>query len=131
MERIRLGTRASALARWQTDHVLSLWRRHEPDLDVEIVDMSTIGDDMQDAPLEQMGGTGFLTSTIERALLAERIDLAGHSFKDLPVAVTGGLTVAAIPARGPVEDALCAPPGVATSHTALPSASNSRTTPSA
>lgn len=112
MGRVRLGTRPSALARWQTDHVIALWRRHEHDLDIEIVDISSLGDDRQDVPLERMEGTGFFTSTIERALLGGRIDLAVHSFKDLPVAVTEGLTVAAIPARGPVEDALCAAPGV-------------------
>lgn len=111
MRRVRLGTRASALARWQTDHVIGLWRRHEPDLDVEIVDIATLGDDQQDAPLDRMEGTGFFTSTLERALLHGQIDLAVHSFKDLPVALTGGLAVAAVPARGPVEDALCARDG--------------------
>jgi hydroxymethylbilane synthase len=108
MDRVRIGTRASALARWQTDHVIALWRAHEPRLDVEIVDVSTLGDEMQDAPLHAMEGTGFFTSTLERLLLSGRIDLAIHSYKDLPVALTAGLTVAAVPARGPVEDVLCA-----------------------
>ncbi|MBI1796208.1 MAG: hydroxymethylbilane synthase [Candidatus Eisenbacteria bacterium] len=105
---IRVGTRASALARWQTDHVIALWRAVEPQLAVAVLDLTTAGDDMADAPLEAMEGTGFFTSTLERALLERRIDVAVHSFKDLQVDVTPGLDVAAVPPRGAVEDALCA-----------------------
>jgi hydroxymethylbilane synthase len=112
MATIRIGTRASALARWQTDHVIALWRQREPGLQVAIVDLTTAGDDMPEAPLEVMEGTGFFTSTLERALLEGRIDVAVHSCKDLPVASTPGLAVVAIPARGPVEDALCARDGL-------------------
>jgi hydroxymethylbilane synthase len=112
MAAIRIGTRASALARWQTDHVIALWGEREPSLDATIVDLSTAGDDMPDAPLEVMEGTGFFTSTLERALLEGRIDVAVHSYKDLPVAATPGLAVAAIPLRGPVEDAMCARDGL-------------------
>jgi hydroxymethylbilane synthase len=108
---IRIGTRASALARWQTDHVIELWRSVEPTLATTIIDLTTTGDDLADAPLEVMEGTGFFTSTLERALLERRIDIAVHSFKDLPVEVTPGLVVAAVPLRGPVEDALCARDG--------------------
>lgn len=112
MAAIRIGTRASALARWQTDYVIALWGEREPSLDATIVDLSTAGDDMPDAPLEVMEGTGFFTSTLERALLEGRIDVAVHSYKDLPVAATPGLAVAAIPLRGPVEDAMCARDGL-------------------
>lgn len=112
MATIRIGTRASALARWQTDHVVALWRRHQPDLAVAIVDLTTPGDDRPDARLEVMEGTGFFTSTLERALLDGRIDVAVHSYKDLPVATTAGLLVAAVPERGPTEDALCARDGL-------------------
>jgi hydroxymethylbilane synthase len=108
MSAVRIGTRASALARWQTEHVVALWREREPMLAVEIVDLSTAGDELADAPLERMEGTGFFTSTLERALLEQRIDVAVHSFKDLPVASTAGVVVAAVPARGAVEDVLCA-----------------------
>jgi hydroxymethylbilane synthase len=112
MSVVRIGTRASALARWQTDHVVALWREREPTLVVEIVDLSTAGDILADAPLERMEGTGFFTSTLERALLERRIDVAVHSFKDLPVAPTPGVVVAAVPARGAVEDVLCARAGM-------------------
>jgi hydroxymethylbilane synthase len=105
---IRIGTRASALARWQTEHVLGLMRAHDPALRAEVVPFTTVGDDLVDAPLERMDGTGFFSSTLERALLAGDIDVAVHSFKDLPVAVTPGVVVACVPRRGPVEDVLCA-----------------------
>lgn len=108
MATIRIGTRASALARWQTDEIVRLWRARDPRLAVEIVDLTTAGDDLPDAPLERMEGTGFFTSTLERALLSGAIDVAVHSLKDLPVEATPGLAIAAIPARGPVEDVLCA-----------------------
>jgi hydroxymethylbilane synthase len=108
MDTIKIGTRASALARWQTDEIVRMWRAREPKLAVEIVDLTTAGDDLPDAPLERMEGTGFFTSTLERALLSGLIDVAVHSLKDLPVEATPGLALAAIPARGPVEDVLCA-----------------------
>ena len=109
---VRIGTRASALAQWQTEHVLGLWRAHEPALVVEIVPFTTVGDDLADAPLERMDGTGFFTSTIDRALLAGEIDVAVHSLKDLPVAMTPGLVIACVPRRGAVEDVLCARDGL-------------------
>ena len=112
MATVRVGTRASALARWQTEHVLELWRAHEPALAVELVPLSTLGDDMAEAPLERMDGTGFFSSSLERALLSGEIDVAVHSWKDLPVAATPGLTIAGVPVRGPVEDVLCARGGL-------------------
>jgi len=121
MDAIRIGTRASALARWQTDEIVRMWRAREPGLAVAIVDLTTAGDDLPDAPLERMEGTGFFTSTLERALLSGLIDVAVHSLKDLPVAATPGVVLAAIPARGPVEDVLCARGG-ATLATLAPGA---------
>ena len=109
---IRIGTRASALALWQTAEISRLWRALRPDVEIEVVNLSTAGDDLADAPLERMEGTGFFTSTLERALREGRIDAAVHSCKDLPVESTPGLVIAAMPARGPVEDALCGRVGV-------------------
>jgi hydroxymethylbilane synthase len=103
----RAGTRGSDLARRQTEIVLSLLRHAAPELKFETIDLSTTGDDMAEAPLERMEGTGFFTSTLEQTLLAGEIDLAVHSFKDLPVAAAEGLTVAAVPERARPEDALC------------------------
>jgi hydroxymethylbilane synthase len=112
MTRVKIGTRASELARWQTEHVIGRWQEAEPGLEVEIVALTTDGDDQADAPLEVMEGTGFFTSTLERALRQQRIDVAVHSFKDLPVESSPGLCIAASPPRGSVEDALCARDGL-------------------
>ena len=112
---LRIGTRTSALARWQTSHVQALLRSAEATLAenaIDIVPFSTVGDDLADAPLEVMEGTGFFSSTLERALLEGRIDVAVHSYKDLPVAATPGLVIACVPARGAVEDVLCARDGL-------------------
>jgi hydroxymethylbilane synthase len=109
---VRIGTRASALAQWQTELVLGLWRAYEPALEVEVVPFTTVGDELADAPLERMDGAGFFSSTLERALLAGDIDVAVHSMKDLPVAMTPGLTIACVPRRGAVEDVLCARDGL-------------------
>jgi hydroxymethylbilane synthase len=108
---IRIGTRSSELARWQANEVARLMRAQDPARDIRLVELTTAGDELADLPLDRMEGTGFFTSTLERALLDRQIDIAVHSYKDLPVVSTPGLVVAAVPARGPVEDALCATGG--------------------
>lgn len=109
---IRLGTRGSALARWQSDTIAARLGTAWPDVRVAIVEIVSTGDRVTDVPLSSVEGTGFFTATIERALLAGEVDLAVHSYKDLPVEPTPGLLVAAVPARGPVEDVLCARGGL-------------------
>ena len=108
MKRLRIGTRGSALALWQSRHVAALLSRNLPGLDVELVEISSLGDRVTDVPLSHVEGTGFFTASIEQALIAGEVDVAVHSFKDLPVESTPGLVVAAVPPRGPVEDVLCA-----------------------
>lgn len=109
---MRIGTRASALALWQTHHIAARLTALTPDLRIEVVEIVSTGDQIMDVPLTEVEGTGFFTATLERALLDGRVDVAVHSYKDLPVAPTEGLVVAAVPARGPVEDALCARDGL-------------------
>jgi hydroxymethylbilane synthase len=108
---IRIGTRGSALARWQSDHVAARLAALVPGARLAVVEILSTGDRVTDVPLSHVEGTGFFTATIERALLAGEVDIAVHSYKDLPVTVTPGLVVAAVPPRGPVEDALCAREG--------------------
>lgn len=103
---LRVGTRASALARTQTGHVVEALG-----LPVEIVPITTQGD-VSSAALAQIGGTGVFVSALREALLAERIDVAVHSFKDLPTAPAEGITVAAVPARQDPRDALVARDGL-------------------
>ena len=109
---VRLGTRGSALALWQTRHIAARLTALVRDLRIEIVEIVSTGDQITEVPLTDVEGTGFFTATLERALLDDRVDIAVHSYKDLPVAQTDGLSVAAVPVRGPVEDVLCARDGL-------------------
>ena len=108
MTRLRIGTRGSALALWQSRHIAARLAVLVPDVTIELVEIVSTGDRVTDLPLSHVEGTGFFTATIEQALLDRQVDVAVHSCKDLPVAPTPDLVLAAIPTRGPVEDALVA-----------------------
>jgi hypothetical protein len=101
--RLRLGTRASPLARWQAEWVAA--RLAEYGTAVELVPIATQGD-ATTGPLAEAGGVGVFTKEIQRALLEGRIDLAVHSLKDLPTEVVPGLALAAVPPRESPFDAL-------------------------
>ena len=101
---IRLGTRASALARWQADWVAA--RLEALGRTVELVPITTTGDREQRGPIGSLGSQGVFTKEIQRALLENRIDLAVHSLKDLPTEPIPGLSLAAVPERESVHDAL-------------------------
>jgi hydroxymethylbilane synthase len=104
---LRIGTRASALARWQAEWVAA--RLNEQGVEVELVPISTRGDREQQGPIGHIaGGDGVFTKELERALLADEIDLAVHSLKDLPTAMPPDLVLAAVPRRGPTGDVLIA-----------------------
>jgi len=103
---VRLGTRGSALARWQTEHISGLLREAWPDLGFEIIVITTQGDKVIDTPLPLMGGKGVFTTELETALRNGEIDLAVHSLKDLPTDDTPGLTIGAIPKRADPRDVL-------------------------
>lgn len=108
---IRLGTRASALARWQTDYVASLLQANYPDRSIEIQPISTQGDRVLDTPLPLIGGKGLFTLELEHALHTGEIDYAVHSLKDLPTEMAVGLVVGAIPERANPADALVSKAG--------------------
>ena len=102
---IRLGTRASPLARWQADWVAAALARHG--CKVELVPITTRGDQEQAGPIERIaGGQGVFTKELQRALLDGRVDLAVHSLKDLPTDPVPGLCLAAVPEREACGDAL-------------------------
>lgn len=103
---LTIGTRGSALARWQTDYVAGLLRAVQPGLTVETVLITTQGDRELDRPLPEIGGKGLFTAELESALLAGEIDLAVHSLKDLPVEDTPGLMIGATPERAAPGDVL-------------------------
>jgi hydroxymethylbilane synthase len=106
---IRLGTRRSALATAQATQFADALRAlgHE----VELVQIVTTGD-VNRAPVEQIGGTGIFVSALRDALLANEIDVAVHSLKDLPTASVDGLTIGAIPVREDPRDVLVARDGL-------------------
>src|ERR1700724_3365620 len=103
---LRIGTRGSPLALWQAHHVTSLLRAAAPDVPIELVEIQTVGDQVRDVPLVQLGGEGAFTKAIQQALLEKRVDVAVHSLKDLPTFAVPGLVLAAVPERGPTGDAL-------------------------
>src|SRR6185295_9631634 len=83
-----------------------LLRAAVPDLSIELIHIETTGDQVRDKPLSQIGGDGLFTKQIQQALLENRADVAVHSLKDLPTFPVEGLTLAAVPPRGAVGDAL-------------------------
>jgi hydroxymethylbilane synthase len=107
---LRLGTRASQLALTQSQHVADALTAASG-LPVELVHVSTYGDRSTEA-IAQLGGTGVFVSALRDALHAGTIDLAVHSFKDLPTAPAPGLTVAAVPPREDARDVLVARDGL-------------------
>lgn len=108
---LRLGTRGSRLALWQAHTVRDLLAALPGAPPVEIVEIVTSGDRIQHVALSQVGGTNFFTKDIEDALLAEQVDLAVHSFKDLATDEPRGLGVCAVLERADPRDALVAPAG--------------------
>jgi len=100
---LRLGTRSSALARWQAEWVAGELQKRG--VAVELVPIITQGD-VKTGPLGQIGGQGLFTKELQRALLDQRIDLAVHSLKDLPTEPVEGLTIAVVPERESTSDVL-------------------------
>ena len=105
-----LGTRASALARAQTDLVVGLLSAAWPGLECTTTVIATAGDRTQESgePLPEIGGKGLFTAELERALRDGEIDLAVHSLKDLPTEDTPEVVVGAVTAREDVRDCLVA-----------------------
>ncbi len=105
-ERIRIGTRGSALARWQAEHVASALKAIPGAPDPELVLIKTEGDRIQDVPLSKLQGKSFFTKEIEEALLRRRVDVAVHILKDLATEIPAGLTLGAVMEREGPRDAL-------------------------
>jgi len=108
---LKIGTRTSRLARWQSDRVVHLLQEAWPGLHCEIHPFVTKGDKTLDRPLPEIGGKGLFTAELERALRAGEIDIAVHSLKDLPVEEAPGLTVGAVTDRANAQDGLVARDG--------------------
>ena len=101
---LRIGTRGSQLALWQSRTVAQLIER--TGAAVELVVIKTTGDRLQEAPLSEVGGKRLFVKEIEDALLQGRVDLAVHSAKDMPAVLPDGLEIAATLAREDPRDAM-------------------------
>lgn len=106
---IRIATRASRLALWQAEHVSALLNVAAPDVTVEIVHVSTLGDRDLTEPLRTLGPFGVFTREVQKVVLDNQADIAVHSLKDLPTDEVEGLCLAAVPSRGPMFDTLVLP----------------------
>jgi hydroxymethylbilane synthase len=114
-----IGSRGSKLALWQSEWVRSRLMELRPDVEIRIEVIKTSGDVMLNVPLATIGGKGVFTKELEEALLAEEIDLAVHSLKDLPTTLPDNLSIEAITEREDARDALVLREGVAANHNSL------------
>ncbi|MDX6270155.1 MAG: hydroxymethylbilane synthase [Acidobacteriota bacterium] len=108
-----IGSRGSKLALWQSEWVRARLAELRPGVEIRIEVIKTSGDVMLDVPLAVIGGKGVFTKELEEALLAEKIDLAVHSLKDLPTTLSDNLAINAITEREDARDALVLREGVA------------------
>jgi len=111
MKPIRIGTRRSQLALWQTTYILQQLQQLYPNRLIELVHFTTQGDRIIDKPLPEIGGKGLFTLELENALAAGNIDLAVHSLKDLPTQMAADFVIGAIPQRANPFDALVSKDG--------------------
>ena len=106
MKKLVIATRRSRLALWQAEHIQKELQRLHPGLTVELLPMSTKGDEILDRSLDKVGGKGLFVKELENAMTDGRADLAVHSIKDVPADLPQGFVLAAISAREDPRDAL-------------------------
>ncbi|EJP74287.1 MULTISPECIES: hydroxymethylbilane synthase [Campylobacter] len=106
MKILKIATRKSVLALWQSEHIKARLMAQHSGLEVELVGMKTKGDVILDTPLAKIGGKGLFTKELEDSMLSGQTHIAVHSLKDVPVAFPDGLVLAAICSREDVRDAM-------------------------
>ena len=105
---MRIATRRSPLALWQAEYVADQLKNAFPEMTVELVPMTTQGDQILNQPLAEIGGKGLFIKELEVALLENRADIAVHSMKDVPAELPPGFEVGAMLERADPRDALVA-----------------------
>ncbi|HNA28487.1 MAG TPA: hydroxymethylbilane synthase [Thiobacillaceae bacterium] len=105
LKKIVIATRESQLALWQAEHVKARLMALHPGLEVELLGMTTQGDQILDSPLSRIGGKGLFVKELEVAMAEGRADLAVHSIKDVPMDLPEGFELAAISKREDPRDA--------------------------
>ena len=108
---LRVGTRESLLAMWQTNWVVEQLKEKHPEIKVEIVKIKTKGDKILDTALSKIGDKGLFTKELELAMLRDEIDIAVHSMKDMPTKLVKGLVIGAICKREHPGDVLISSTG--------------------
>lgn len=103
---LRIATRRSPLALWQAHFVKESLEKKHPNLKVQLLPMTTKGDEIIDRPLSDIGGKGLFVKELEKAILNNEADIAVHSMKDVPMDFPDGLGLAVICRRGDSSDAL-------------------------
>jgi hydroxymethylbilane synthase len=109
--KVRIATRKSALALWQAEHVADLLTQIPEIEAVELVPLSTRGDEILDRSLQKIGGKGLFIKELEVAMQAGEADIAVHSMKDVPAEMPEGFCLAAMLERANHADALVSPNG--------------------
>jgi len=108
MKSVRIATRKSPLALWQSDYVAAQLRHKYPDITVELVPMSTRGDEIVDRSLAAIGGKGLFLKELEQAMMREQADCAVHSLKDVPMELEVPFALPAIlPREDPADAFIC------------------------
>ena len=105
MSVVKIATRKSPLALWQAEFVKAELQKHHPDLRVELIGFTTLGDQLLDSPLSNLGGKGLFVKELEVAMLNGKADIAVHSMKDVPMEFPEGLELAVICEREDPRDA--------------------------
>src|ERR1700709_881139 len=103
---IKVGTRESQLAQVQTAIVTAAIKAKHPDIEIEVVFVTTRGDKTQDRPIAALGTRGVFVKELEEALMAREVDLVVHSLKDLPTDLPDGLCLASVLNRADARDVL-------------------------
>jgi hydroxymethylbilane synthase len=111
--KLRIATRRSALALVQSNWVASQLKLHVPSLQVELIEVVTAGDRIQDVSLSEIGGKGLFVTEVEQVLLRGEAELAVHSLKDVPAELAPGLVLSAVPEREDARDVLVSADGSA------------------
>ena len=104
-KKLVIASRESALAMWQARHIQARLQALYPDTEVEILGMTTTGDQILDSPLARIGGKGLFVKELEQALADGHADLAVHSMKDVPMNLPEGFALAATGEREDPRDA--------------------------
>lgn len=126
LKKIKIGSRESILALKQAEIVMESIKKSNPQIDMELVTFKTKGDKILDQSLDKIGGKGLFIKELEQALLDESIDIAVHSYKDMPYEDTDGLPIVALSERETPFDVLVLPKGISEIDKSKPVGSSSQ-----